>query len=126
MKKVLCILASLLLVSGVSLADFEDYNTQYKYSQGFQDDSVSSVTSVKQALKMRDDSVVTLRGNIVKRLSDDNYLFQDKTGTIVVEIEYKYWAGLSVNSKDTLELTGKIDRDFNKIELEVFSVKKVN
>jgi uncharacterized protein (TIGR00156 family) len=126
MKRVLCILASLMLVSGVSLADFEEYNAPYEYSQGFQDDSVSSVTSVKQALKMRDDSVVTLRGNIVKRLSDDNYLFQDKTGTIVVEIEYKYWAGLSVNSKDTLELTGKIDRDFNKIELEVFSVKKVN
>lgn len=125
MKKVLFILASLALIPGIAFADFEDY-APYEYSQGFQDDSASQISTVKQVSRMRDDSTATIRGNIVKRLSDDKYLFQDKTGTIVVEIDYKYWAGLKVNSKDIIELSGKLDRDFNKIELEVFSVKKVN
>ena len=124
MKKVLCTLASLMLLSGVSLADFDDYSV-YDNSQGFQDDSAVSTVPIKQVLRMRDDSTATIRGNIVKRLSDDKYLFKDNTGTIVVEIDYKYWAGLKVNSQDTLELTGEIDRDYNKVELEAFSVKKV-
>ena len=124
MKKVLCTLASLMLLSGVSFADFDDYSV-YDNSQGFQDDSTVSAVPIKQVLRMRDDSTATIRGNIVKRLSDDKYLFKDNTGTIVVEIDYKYWAGLKVNSQDTLELTGEIDRDYNKVELEAFSVKKV-
>lgn len=124
MKKVLYSLIAVIFLTGISFADFEDYTAPYG-SQGFQDDSTVSVITVKQLAKMRDNSVATIRGNIVKRLSDDKYLFKDATGQIMVEIDYKYWAGLTVNSKDTLELSGKVDRDFNKFEFEVFSVKKV-
>ena len=46
-KRVLSVLASLMLVSGAVFADFEDYNVPYQNSQGFQDDSVSSVLTVK-------------------------------------------------------------------------------
>ena len=60
-----------------------------------------------------------------KRLSDDKYLFKDKTGEMVVEIDYKYWAGLQVDEKNILELTGKVDRDYNAVSLDVFLVKKI-
>ena len=94
---------------------------------GFVDNgaSVSSATPVKDALKLRDDSYVTVRGNIVKRLTDDKYLFRDATGEIVVEIDGKDWGGVTVGPNDTVELSGEIDRDFNKIEIDVGLVKKV-
>ncbi|MBP5447557.1 MAG: NirD/YgiW/YdeI family stress tolerance protein, partial [Treponema sp.] len=81
---------------------------------------------VKQALKMRDDSIVILRGNIVRRIGDDKYLFRDATGEIVVEIDDEDWGGVTAGPKDTLELSGEIDRDFNKVKVDVYLVKKVS
>ncbi len=75
---------------------------------------------------MRDDSYVTVRGRIIKRLTDDKFLFADETGQIVVEIDYEDWGGVTASPKDTLELTGEIDRDFNKVKLDVKIVRKVS
>ncbi len=73
---------------------------------------------------MYNDQITMIKGNIVNRISDDKYLFRDATGEIVVEIDYKYWAGIQVTEKDVLELTGKVDRDYNGVTLDVFMVKK--
>ncbi|MFO6484028.1 YgiW/YdeI family stress tolerance OB fold protein [Escherichia coli] len=45
---------------------------------------------------------VTLRGNIVERISDDLYVFKDASGTINVDIDHKRWNGVTVTPKDTL------------------------
>ena len=74
---------------------------------------------------MYDDQIAVIQGNIVQRLSDDKFLFKDKTGEMVVEIDYKYWGGLQVDEKNILELTGKVDRDYNTVSLDVFMVKKI-
>ena len=80
---------------------------------------------VSKALKMNDNSYVTIQGNLLKRISDDKYLFKDATGTITVEIDDEKWMGQAVNTKDTLELTGEIEKKINSIILEVDSVTKV-
>lgn len=85
----------------------------------------SSVVTVKQAQGMQDDSWVTVRGTIEKRTGDEDYLFRDATGTMTVEVDHKRWEGQTVSPKDTVELTGELDKDNNVIEMDVKQVKKV-
>ena len=126
MKKFLFILAAVIFVSSSAFADFSGPSAYPAGQGGFNSGSVSySVSPIKDVMGMYDDQIAVVQGNITKRISDDKYLFRDKSGEIVVEIDYKYWAGLQVDEKDTLELTGKVDRDYAGVTLDVFMVKKV-
>ena len=129
MKKFLCALTMVMLLSGAAFAGFEG-SSSYPASQGFHSSSgngaaMGGVVDIKDVMNMYDEQTATVRGNIVRQLSDDKYLFKDKTGELVVEIDYKYWNGLQVSEKDVLELTGEIDKDYNSVKLDVFMVKKV-
>ncbi len=124
MKRFIAVLVLVMVCAGFAYAQGFTGTPQ---QGGFVDNgtAVSSAASVKEALKMRDDSYVKVRGNIVKRLTDDKYLFRDSTGEIVVEIDNEDWGGVTVGPQDTVELSGEIDRDFNKINIDVDVVKKV-
>jgi uncharacterized protein (TIGR00156 family) len=84
-----------------------------------------TVATVKQAQDMSDDAWVTMRGHIEKRVGDEDYLFRDATGTMTVEIDDKRWDGLTIGPKDNVELQGKLDKDFNSLELDVKQVRKI-
>ena len=83
-------------------------------------------TSIAEALKRPDDSYIKIEGNIIKRLASDKYLFKDTSGTMTVEIDNEKWENIDVSEKDTLELSGEIERKFNSIHLDVETVKKLN
>ncbi len=85
-----------------------------------------SSTTVESAKSLRDDAWVTLRGNIVERISDDLYVFKDATGTINVDIDHKRWNGLTVTPQDTVEIQGEVDKDWNSVEIDVKQIRKVN
>ena len=127
MKKSLFLIGAMIFLASSAFADFNG-PTSYPANQGFQGGGYTSntVSSIKDVQNMYDEQTATVRGNIVSRISDDKYLFKDATGEMVVEIDYKYWAGLQVNEKDVLELTGEVDREYNAVKLDVFMVKKVN
>ncbi|MDR2419556.1 MAG: NirD/YgiW/YdeI family stress tolerance protein [Treponema sp.] len=108
-----CLLLALALIGSMVYAQ-----------EGYRGPSANPVT-VERAKGMRDDAAVTLRGKLEQFLGDEKYLFADDTGSIIVEIENKLWRGLSVDQNDTVEITGEIDRDFKKIEVEVRSIKKI-
>jgi len=91
---------------------------------GFQPNQ-ASVTTVKQAEEMKDDSWITLRGHIEKQIGDEDYQFRDSSGTMKVEIDHKRWNGVTVTPKDQVELTGELDKDFNAVELDVKQVRKL-
>ena len=92
---------------------------------GFQGPN-GSVTTVESAKSLRDDTWVTLRGNIVERISDDLYVFKDASGTINVDIDHKRWNGVTVTPKDTVEIQGEVDKDWNSVEIDVKQIRKVN
>jgi uncharacterized protein (TIGR00156 family) len=92
---------------------------------GFIGPSAASYT-VEQAKKLSDDAKVILKGNIVRHLGGKDYLFQDATGTITVEIGASKWNGLTVTPQDLVEISGEVDKDFTSIEIEVYQIKKVN
>ena len=54
---------------------------------GFQGPGSENLTTVAAAKKARDESYVTLTGNIVKQTKHEHYIFRDSTGEIEVEIE---------------------------------------
>lgn len=68
---------------------------------------------------MIDDTWDKLRGNIVERLSGGHYLFRDASDTIDVEIEHKYWNGVMTSPQDKVEIQGKIDKEWNHVNVGV-------
>lgn len=129
MKKTAALLAIAALVSGPVFAaqpgGFSDPSAPAaKTSQGGFSGQETVVT-VKQAQDMNDDAWVTLRGNIEKRVSDDDYIFRDVTGTMKVDIDHKRWEGQNITPKDKVEIQGELDKDFNSVELDVKKIRKL-
>lgn len=123
MKKIAAIAAIVMLCSApVFAANTSQATTQ---GGGFTG-PVGGIATVERAKSMRDDAWVTLRGNIVERLSDDVYTFKDATGTINVDIDHKRWNGLTVGPQDLVEIQGEVDKDWNSVEIDVKQVNKVN
>ncbi|EKY5004456.1 YgiW/YdeI family stress tolerance OB fold protein [Citrobacter amalonaticus] len=129
MKKLAAIVAVMALCSAPVLAaqqgGFSGPSATQTQSGGFQGPNGSS-TTVESAKSLRDDTRVTLRGNIVERISDDLYLFKDATGTINVDIDHKRWNGVTVTPQDTVEIQGEVDKDWNSVEIDVKQISKVS
>lgn len=81
---------------------------------GFQGPTAQAkVNTVAEARKAWDDTPVTLTGNIVQRLphDDDDYLFRDATGEIVVDIDHELFMGRTVTPETKVRIFGEVDKD---------------
>ena len=83
-----------------------------------------AISSVNEVRSMRDDAQVVLQGYITRSLGGENYLFQDDSGTISVEIDHEVWQGQSIGPKDLVVIHGEVDRDFFSCEVEVDRIIK--
>ena len=73
------------------------------------------VTTVKQVLDTgRDDQMVVLEGNLINQVRNDKYTLRDATGTIVVEIDDRIFAGQRVDSNTKVRVEGEIDAEIMK------------
>ena len=114
MKKI--ILAAIGGTMMLSLLSTQDVSAQFAGAQG------TPVSSVADVLKVgTDDQRVILRGNILRRLYGDKYIFSDGTAEIRVDIDADEWpAGQPVNEKTMVEIIGKIDTDWGRVsEIDV-------
>lgn len=130
MNKTLLIAILLTLGSSVVLAEQGGYvgpssNTTSQQG-GFTGPKSTGAVTVVQAKQMRDDSKVVLRGTIVKQLGHEKYLFKDNTGEITIEIDDDDWHGLTIGPNDQVEIFGEVDKDWNSVEIDVDSVRKVS
>ena len=92
---------------------------------GFQGGEQGQQLTVKQALSAKDNSMITLVGNITQQIDGDEYVFTDGTDQIKLEIKKRVWNGLNVGPQDKIRVYGKLDNEpFEKPELEVISVEK--
>ncbi|OOF56299.1 TIGR00156 family protein [Rodentibacter genomosp. 2] len=122
MKK-LTFAAILAIATSTAFAGFNDNGNA---KSGFQQPAAAAIT-VKQALSAKDNSMITLVGNITKQIDNDEYLFTDGTEQIKIEIDDRVWKGLNVGPQDKIRISGKLDNEaFEKADLEVYSVEKVN
>ncbi|HEY0209146.1 YgiW/YdeI family stress tolerance OB fold protein [Acerihabitans sp.] len=90
-----------------------------KQQSGFKGSSDAKQVTIKQAKGMKDNTWVTLQGNIEKKLGGDNYLFRDHTGSIELEIDKDKWNGQDVSPKDLVVISGKLDKDHHSINVDV-------
>ena len=82
--------------------------------------------SVKQALTLKDDTEVQLKGYIVKALGDEKYQFSDTTGSITVDIDDDLWQGKAISAKTPVVIMGEVDVDLlptKHVEIDVDQVK---
>lgn len=77
------------------------------------------ITTVEKALMARRGQDVTVNGFVVKHLRDRYYLFRDATGEIRVKVDRLRWRDRRVTSKTPVRLTGRIDRDFRELYINV-------
>lgn len=78
--------------------------------------------TVKQALTLKDDTPVKLKGYVIKALGDEKYQFQDQTGSITVDIDDELWRGQPISAKTPVTLTGEVDIDYlptKRVEIDV-------
>ena len=83
--------------------------------------------SVKEVLKLRDDSFVVIDGKIKSQLRHEHYRFVDQNGdSIEVEIDDDVWRGVSVDENTLVRISGEIDKDFTKTTIDVKNIKILN
>ena len=128
MKKLAAMVAVMALCSAPVLAAQQGgfsgpTTTTQSQNGGFVGPNGSSAT-VESAKSLRDDTWVTLRGNIVERISDVLYVFKDATGTVNVDIDHKRWNGVTVTPQDVVEIQGEVDKDWNSGEIDGKQITK--
>ncbi len=100
-------------------------NAQGGYG-GFTGPQAAGANTVAGALKAWDDTMVTLKGNILRQVAHEKYEFRDATGTIIVEIDDDEWYGVSVGPNDVVEIYGEVDAEiYRKNQVDVKSIRKV-
>lgn len=78
--------------------------------------------TVQQALGMKDDSKVQLKGYVVKAVGDEKYQFRDSTGSITVEIDDELWQDKPISAKTPVTIIGEVDIDYKpakRVEIDV-------
>ncbi|MCD8213571.1 MAG: NirD/YgiW/YdeI family stress tolerance protein [Campylobacter sp.] len=91
---------------------------------GFTGKGSASLISVKEALKLKDDTPVILEGKIKSQLKSEHYEFVDKNGdTIKIEIDDHIWQGIKVDENSLIRISGEVDKDFTETTIEVKSVE---
>ena len=119
MKKTLLMLFASCIFANISYAQL---------GGGFEGPSGANnaTVTVKQALSMRDESNVVLKGHIVNSLGDEKYTFSDGTAEIIIEIDDEDWAGRKITPENTIEIYGEVDKEMfepTKIDVDSFNVK---
>ncbi len=84
-----------------------------------------ALSTVEQAKSRRADDRVRLRGYVVQRLDGETYLFEDRSGTVNVEISNATWNGQIAGPGELLEINGEINKSSVETAIEVRRLRKL-
>lgn len=126
---------AVLALSSVSVAAFANppqggfYNPQNGNPMPAQGggfvDANQKISQVSDLAGMYDDQYVVLQGKIVQQVGKDDFLFRDKRGDVVIDVEGKAWRGQQIQPNDTVKIYGEVDRSYEKLEVEVHRIDKL-
>ena len=80
--------------------------------------------SVTEVVEMPDNTPVVMRGRIRQNMGEQMYLFEDSSGTIMLEIDEEDWNGNTVRVDDYVTIYGNVDKSGRVAEIDVTSVEK--
>ncbi len=82
-----------------------------------------AIMSLSEANKQADETWLTLKGTIVRRLGHEMYVFKDASGEGEIEIDDDAWGGLHISEKDTVLLLAEVDKEWGSTKIEVKQVR---
>ena len=80
--------------------------------------------SVTEVVEMPDNSPVVMRGRIRQNMGEQMYLFEDSSGTIMLEIDEEDWNGNTVRVDDIVTIYGTVDKGGRVAEIDVTAGEK--
>jgi uncharacterized protein (TIGR00156 family) len=80
--------------------------------------------SVTDVVNLPDNTPVVMLGRITKNMGDEMFVFEDASGTIMLEIDEEDWNGNTVRVDDIVTVYGHVDKKGNITEIEVDSIVK--
>ncbi len=126
MKKIsLFAIACATVIGGANAAMTETMMVQSGGPGGF-NGGENVILTVDQVKGMGDNSKVWVEGAIIQKNGDEKYLFQDSTGSIVVEIDDDAWHGLVIGPTDIVRIYGEVDHGMFNTEIDIDYIEKVN
>lgn len=88
-------------------------------------DESTAVKSVSAAQGANDKTFFILEGKIVKQVDDDEFTFRDTAGNeINIDVSDRAWAGQQITPNDNIEIRGKVDKEWGRVELDVKQIIK--
>ena len=122
MKKsiiVVSILASAVVLSTTAFAGKDDHVIIQE--------AAKNVVNVQQVAKLKDETGVTLTGQITKHLKSDHYEFKDTTGSISLEIDDDIWRAADLKVGDHVRVVGEVDTHrYKPTDIEVVKIEKMH
>ena len=90
--------------------------------------SVTSADTVAKALEASDESPVVLEGRILSAAKEhEEYVFQDSTGKIIIELDDELFHGRTVTPENTIRIWGEVDTKLGRnseVEVDRFEIVK--
>ncbi|MEG9676456.1 YdeI family stress tolerance OB fold protein [Citrobacter amalonaticus] len=77
--------------------------------EGYRGVEDARTMTVQQAKTMHDGATISLRGNLIDDLSDDKFVFRDKTGSIHTLIPLSVFDGRTVKPDQMISINGSLD-----------------
>ncbi|MBQ3785564.1 MAG: NirD/YgiW/YdeI family stress tolerance protein [Alphaproteobacteria bacterium] len=93
-------------------------------NNGTMNNAHPAVWTVTEVISLPDDTPVVMRGRITKNLGNDIFVFEDSSGTIMLEIDEESWNGNTVRVDDVVTVYGNVDKGSNYTEIDVESIVK--
>ena len=83
-----------------------------------------AVWTVTEVMSLPDNTPVVIRGRITKNMGNNIFVFEDGSGTIMLEIDEESWNGNTVRVDDIVTVYGNVDKGSNYTEIDVNSIVK--
>ena len=88
----------------------------------------AAVDTVAKALKARDEAPCVLEGRILSTGPErEEYVFQDATGKIIIELDDDLFHGRTVTPENVIRIWGEVDTKFagdSEVEVDKFDIVK--
>lgn len=110
MKKIAVMVMALFMMAAAAFA----YSGQYEPSE---------VASVQE--RPVNDQRVILEGYLIRQVGHEDYIFQDRTGEIAMEVDDDVLAGFSDPLHVAIRVYGKVDVDHQKVEVEAKRIERL-
>ncbi len=123
MKKLsLLALAAVMPVCGAMAGSNMNHNNNMHMNTSM--NSRPAVWTVTEVMTLPDETPVVMRGYITKNMGNNIFVFEDDSGTIMLEIDEEDWNGNTVRVDDIVTVYGNVDKDTNYTEIDVNSIVK--